>query len=350
MVNVTFFTGAGASYHACPIWKEQGEKMVELAQNFLKRDSFPTFEHPNGLKNNTELLVYEIGYFGEKAIKYGTIDTYAKKLSLNPNDSKELQHLKLAVSAFFTVWHLTNDYNFKSRKASKEQDGKFLEIDQRYISLLAAIVEGKNGYDIKIKENIKFVTWNYDFQIEQAFKVFLGNDISWDSLSDNLSFRQGQENLQVCHLNGYHGFYNIIQNQNEPIKEGSLLDRTDLKSIKDILDSIDFAYIENSRKNITFSGHINYAWENNPIAESTRNSAMKIFSETDILVIIGYSFPNFNKEIDKILFRKLKDSTTIYFQDPNASKDYLKHLITAKDVKVEYLKDKLDSFHLPYEF
>lgn len=349
MANVTFFTGAGASYHACPIWKEQGEKMWQLAKEFLKQDSFPTFTPPNNLKTDSELLVYHIGYFGEKAIKYGTIDTYAKKLSLNSNDSKELQHLKLAVSAFFTIWHLTDDEKFKFRKPSKEQDGKFLEIDHRYISLLAALVEGENGYDIKIKDNIKFVTWNYDLQIEQAFKVFLGYDISWDRLSKNLSFRQGQENLQICHLNGYHGFYNILRNGNESTEENSLFDRTKLKTINDIIKEIGFAYTENLRANITFSAHINYAWENNPIAESTRKTALKIFSETDILVIIGYSFPNFNKEIDKMLFSKLKSHIKIYFQDPKASEDYIKHLVKVP-LEYELLKDRIDSFHLPYEF
>lgn len=349
IINVTFFTGAGASYNACPIWNEQGEKMLQLAQEILNEGSFPEFPPPRKLTSDSDLLIYEIGYFGEKAIKYGTIDTYAKKLSLNINDNKELQHLKLAVSAFFTLWHLMDDsLNLKKRFDSKNQIVDFTEIDHRYIALLAAIIEGNDGNSIKIKENIKFVTWNYDLQIEQAFKVFVGYDIKWDNLSKQLKFRQIDENKQVCHLNGYHGFYNY--HNNDKIMEESFFDRTQSKDIHEILKVIEFAYRENSRAGLNFSGHINYAWENNNIAASTRNTAKKIFAETDILVIIGYSFPNFNKEIDKMLFKEIKKNTTIYYQDPKASVDFLKHLVTAKDVKIEYLTDKSESFHLPYEF
>ena len=30
--KITYLLGADASYQACPIWKEQGEKMIELAK------------------------------------------------------------------------------------------------------------------------------------------------------------------------------------------------------------------------------------------------------------------------------------------------------------------------------
>ncbi len=34
MKNITYLFGAGASYFACPIWKEQGEKMIAISSNF----------------------------------------------------------------------------------------------------------------------------------------------------------------------------------------------------------------------------------------------------------------------------------------------------------------------------
>jgi hypothetical protein len=33
--NITYLLGAGASHDSCPVWKEQGEKMIELSQKFL---------------------------------------------------------------------------------------------------------------------------------------------------------------------------------------------------------------------------------------------------------------------------------------------------------------------------
>ena len=56
------------------------------------------------------------------------------------------------------------------------------------------------------------------------------------------------------------------------------------------------------------------------------------------------------QEIDKLLFSKLKDGITIYYQDPNASEDYINHLCNGKKFSVKLIKDKKESFHLPYEF
>ncbi|MFX5587009.1 hypothetical protein ABTE16_19900, partial [Acinetobacter baumannii] len=39
---------------------------------------------------------------------------------------------------------------------------------------------------------------------------------------------------------------------------------------------------------------------------------------TDILVIIGYSFPFFNRKIDRQLFESIGPNAKIYYQDPNA--------------------------------
>ena len=87
------------------------------------------------------------------------------------------------------------------------------------------------------------------------------------------------------------------------------------------------------------------------MAEKTRLEANRIFSETDILIIIGYSFPNFNKEIDKMLFDKLKGrATKIYFQDPNASEAFINQLINNNETEVVCDRVKKDNFYLPYEF
>ena len=113
MKKLTFLLGAGASFHSCPIWKEQGEKMIELAEKYLS-DSKRNFENRPTLENEKEEILWDIGYFGYKALKFGTIDTYAKKLFLNQSNS-ELVRLKVAVSIFFTLWNLTDDSKLKKR-------------------------------------------------------------------------------------------------------------------------------------------------------------------------------------------------------------------------------------------
>lgn len=339
MKNITFLLGAGASYYACPIWKEQGEKMVELATKYLNKSNINFNEPPRGL-NEIEKLLWDIGYFGEKALKYGTIDTYAKKLYLN--QSPELSRLKLVVSVFFTIWHLTNDKDLKKRSS-----GAFDEIDKRFITLLAALVERKDGSGIMLNSNVRFVTWNYDLQLEFAYKSFLHDNASWDYVSQNLSFRitDQRQPLQICHLNGYHGFY---------VTEGAEINFIDVSKSNDvnkILESIGYVSTSQERRQLQISNHINYAWENNHLANYARSEGKRIFSETDILIIIGYSFPNFNKEIDKALFGQLKGRiTTIYYQDPNASETFITQLVDPKEVNIICEKMKMDNFYLPYYF
>ncbi|MDO9155127.1 MAG: hypothetical protein Q7U47_15695 [Paludibacter sp.] len=344
MKNITFLLGAGASYQSCPIWGEQGEKMIELAIKYLDSTKQDFENIPKNLTEK-ESILWDIGFFGLKAKKFGTIDTYARKLFLNESHT-ELSKLKVAVSIFFTLWHLTDDIELKSRN-TKNDNEKFEEIDKRYISLLAAITKKDRNSEITIKENVRFVTWNYDLQLESAFAEF-NHNASWDSISRNLKFRceiGDTSNLQVCHLNGYHGFYYTEKNEIE------FLTVPNSKNINKILESLDYIASSQRRKQLDISNHINYAWESNELAEKTRNEAKRIFSETDIIVIIGYSFPNFNKEIDKMLFDCLKGrKTTIYYQDPNASETFIAQLVNTQETEIICDRIRKDTFYLPYEF
>lgn len=349
--KITYLLGAGASYQACPILKEQGEKMIEMAKKYLS-DKEPNFEEikPTSL-DDKEGILWDIGYFGKRALEFGTIDTYAKKLHLSNDNERELQRLKLAVSVFFTLWESSND-DIKQRK-TEDKPEKFKDIDPRYISLLSAILEKNKTNDPEIKDNIKFVTWNYDLQLERAYKTFCLNHLDWDYVSKWCRFRVNSENkneLNICHLNGYNGYY-YLNDEPEKDKEHNTHGRTDSKSIDEILKTIDFTAKSVNRNQIKINDHINYAWETNRLAKTTRENAIKIFKETDVLIIIGYSFPPFNKDIDSLLFNELKDrKTEIYYQDINASEDFLKILTKGLNCEIHLIKDKVDHFYLPYDF
>lgn len=342
--NITYLLGAGASFNSCPIWKEQGEKMIELSEKYLSIPKVNFLEKkPSDLTEQDDIL-WDIGYFGNKAIEFGTIDTYAKKLYFNEGNKRELQRLKLAVSVFFTLWE-------SSDSEIKKRDGVSLKhIDNRYISLLASILEKSNSKNPSLKENIRFVTWNYDLQLERAFKAFCVSDSDWEDVSENLSFRvkpNDNRELEVCHLNGYNGFYYLPDES----KEIDFLEVSSSKEISEILEAIGFTTTENRRGGIKINDHINFAWENNRLSDNTRNQAIEIFGQTDILVIIGYSFPPFNKEIDRLLFEQLQNrKTKIYYQDPFASDDLLRFVTNGFDTQIFSIRDKKDHFILPYEF
>lgn len=346
-MNITYLFGAGASAKACPILSGQGETMIALAKMFLD----PEITQPNfkiiSSADPGEIIMHDMWRFGLNAIQYGTIDTYAKKLYLSDDYENELDRLKLSISVFFTIWESMNsDYPIKS---------KFKNIDPRYISLLASVLEKSSNRIPKIKDNIRFVTWNYDLQFERAFKSFCMNHYTWRDISKYLKFRvdlSPTSNLDICHLNGYNGYYLAAPKSDKQIKEVDTIDR-DLqdKDLPAILKELAFIIESQKRDQISFSDHINYAWESNNLAQTTRNIASEIFHKTDTLIIIGYSFPPFNKEIDQQLFKKLQGrKTRIFYQDPNASKDYLSTLIKGLDTEINCITDKLDQFLLPYDF
>jgi hypothetical protein len=109
------------------------------------------------------------------------------------------------------------------------------------------------------------------------------------SINDPFNFFKNEKQKNIIHLNGFRGafdyedaLYPIIGN-NEPKNIGDYLVRF-LDSEKGFLSI-----------GITFDKRITYAWEEN---SQTVKLANKILEETDILVIIGYSFPSCNREID----------------------------------------------------
>jgi hypothetical protein len=79
--------------------------------------------------------------------------------------------------------------------------------------------------------------------------------------------------------------------------------------------------------------------------------AKEIIIGSDILVIIGYSFPFFNREIDKEIFNVLCQTglKKIYYQDKFKSGDFLRSQFDLER-SIELLTiDKTDQLYIPIE-
>ena len=74
---------------------------------------------------------------------------------------------------------------------------------------------------------------------------------------------------------------------------------------------------------------------------------------TIIMVVIGYSFPFFNREVDKQVLNALKQQPSfrkIYFQNPVLSGEQLKAQFELDDtIGIVHVKD-VDNFYIPFEF
>lgn len=354
MPKVTYFLGAGASYKACPILNELGEKMIQLCE-LVHPDEF--VHKGNVIRDYKSIapvewsfkdrLLWNMAFFGSKAKEFGTIDTYARRLSLHRSLQDDLSWLKICLSLFFSIWQKSTSEEWK-RSENRKVDQEFRNIDPRYLSLMASMLREDQG-SVRINPNIQFVSWNYDLQVELAFDSFRRYP-SLEQTSGELFFRpdyaEGQ-NLQICHLNGYHGYYEASNS-----REICYYDRMQEDSLDKLIKSVEPIPESQDHYQLNITGHINYAWEKSGVSNKTREEANRIFSETDHLIIIGYSFPTFNKDIDRELFSKLPPKCKVFYQDPKASIDRLQFLLPPgmDPNSVELIKDDMATFHLPYDY
>jgi len=362
MANITYYLGAGASYQAIPIQNALGHKMMELYNYILRseeghKDRF-IFPNVSGQKRDLKrALLHDIGYFGQKALEYGSIDTYAKKLWFNPSAYGEEPFLiKLAVNFFFSIWQNIDQEEW--RKMPGDNTIKYRKVDSRYTALLAAILKKGNDGPY-LPDNINFITWNYDLQLEGAFTQFLPN-FDWDLTEKVLSFLPipGGRNLQICHLNGLSGYY-LIHKVNKDAKYHRLSNRNDAKEFSEFIENLVRFRESYAHGDIDLDGMIGYAWEDeldernlgNDYTIKAKVDAIPMMQKADVLVIIGYSFPPFNRATDRMLFKNLGEECRIVYQCPGAKKEIFKSLLSDRfnPDNIEIVEE-LDKFYLPDDF
>ena len=208
----------------------------------------------------------------------------------------------------------------------------------------------KKENNIELNANFNFISWNYDLQLEETFKLFLGDkyDKNFESINKILKFKSTNEINNIFHLNGYRGFYSHKTNVDIEIKNSN--------DFEAYWQSIDFLYSDTNRGNINFNNHIKYAWEHKFEDKFLQNVA-EVMKRTEVLIIIGYSFPAFNRQIDQYLFSYLHPNKVkkIIYQDPNGTSELIENLFSSPayfESKIEILNNfkDLNQFYIPTEF
>lgn len=92
MKEITYFLGAGASYHSVPIMNDLNSAIINFVQRLSGLFVSETNFHNHILNVWLPIITH--------ASEHPTIDTYAKKLFLT-NDKYELRQLKLILSSYF---------------------------------------------------------------------------------------------------------------------------------------------------------------------------------------------------------------------------------------------------------
>ena len=363
MAKITYYLGAGASFNSIPILNRLSEIMIDVAEMELseitssgERKNFYKFnpEELNTLPDDNRIkILWYIGFFGKKGILFNTIDTYARKLELT-KDIMLLDTLKMCISVFFDLWENFHETRYIS--FNKSDNSNYTSIDSRYKSIFSILLQNIKDR-IELNKDIKFITWNYDLQLESAFRLFLAENSvdNFDDLNSKyLRFKEDNDNSlenHIFHLNGHRGFRSHFNFKT--LKKDSVEPNTK-SSIDDYWKSIDGLFDFTMGQNSNFNPFIKYAWEHDLNNEWFKKIS-RVLNDTEILVVIGYSFPPFNREIDQFLFSKLNRDKIkkIVYQDPGAKNQIIENLFKNSKPfikKIEIESIYLDQFYLPNEY
>lgn len=241
-----------------------------------------------------DLFLKAWSWLSEETRRHATIDTLAKKLYLT-GKRDEFQKVKSLLSIFFVI------------------EQSLRKMDSRYDTFLANILNNK----LEIPDNIRILTWNYDRQFEFAYREYTDNKFLSAFNSSKLGVYDfiGNEiqnrNCRIYKLNGTADFkvplqYDLIE---EKSFDANVLDKTLEKFIGSMYYKPTI-FANNSR--------LFFAWENNNYNTEFFNKVNQDIKEATTLVVIGYTFPFFNRETDRFILGCMPNLQRIYIQDPNA--------------------------------
>lgn len=336
--RITYYFGAGASHERFPIQHELPYVMNKVANLYMNNQSrnnqldFSERLLPNkfssideGQTKDGKHLAWNIGHFAQMAINDGwSIDNYAYQLHLN-GKSTTLEKLKYALSSFFTLWEVLPA---KSKELIRKQvSTQFKEntpssnIDHRYKPLIVQLLRSSNSSSSKheLPENVNFISWNYDLQFQQAL-INTIDSLNWETIEEALPFNplgSDLSKLKLFHLNGFHGFRSKGGWKGEVNLFSDLLNEMGIenRTVHSVINHLSVMWESVSLRRVTFGKHLKYGIEhdnllNSPFFERVKN----IIERTDILVVVGYSFPDENRLIDCDLFRNIGSKSSNQLQ------------------------------------
>lgn len=324
-MNLTYVLGAGASANSLPIVRDMDSR-IKVFIDHLKKSSNLNEEESGQLVDMYKNIQ-----------QHYTIDTYAKKLFLKGKSAeKELFRLYNFMGAYFIYEQLrkmnediVSSYLFEmSINYSREEDKRRMynsvidSLDYRYDSFFATLLKQDINGNIFLPENINIVSWNYDSQLEISFMNFIdgsGLDDIQKKLNvfPNPSDTDLKAGSSVVKINGTAGFYS------EAKKYGDLFDFRSHTLDQESMDALKEIIFQSRHK---YKNTIYFAWNEDTTTIKARDYARHIISNTDILVVIGYSFPYFNRNIDRGIFKALEGrGSTIYIQTKEDSFQSIKN-------------------------
>lgn len=336
-MKVTYLFGAGASKEALPIVNEIPSRIKEIIE-LLESEEYKLSEKDIYEDLNLDLskrqvqvnLINDLKWLLEKANNHASIDTFAKKLYIG-GKYDDLKRLKLSFSIFLIIEQARN------------------KADKRYDSFFASILTN-SCYNFP--PNIRIVSWNYDYQFEKAYNEysnqdsFKRNQCYLNVISKNSSAKPENNKFAIIKLNGSAAYFK------ENVDEIYFSNQFHLSISIEFIEEILKTYAQVNFSQTKYYLGLSFAWERNmsnehDIVTLSQNET----NDTDILIVIGYSFPYFNREIDREIIGNMKNLSKVYFQAPDADNLKERFLSIRTDLPISSLITRFDlgQFLLPNE-
>lgn len=303
MSRIVYLFGAGASYgkrddkdrdeiiEGLPIVSEFPKQIDRLIEKIQSEDTESKSQFKTDSQDLTK-LINELRWLKETSESHQTVDTFAKKLRVTEGgNGPNYNRLKRALSVFLTLEQLFN------------------KLDSRYDAFFANIL-GNSPHSFP--KDVTILSWNYDCQFELAYNAFCNqNSIYGLWVHLNISAKTTKDdhdtnnNFSIVKLNG-----TALMFENRLFNSrlfDAFFDRQGMSEISYILNT----YINSSK----IHNALSFAWEGvDP--DFYKNIQNKV-TDAEILVIIGYSFPYFNREVDRRIIRNMPNLQKVYIQDPS---------------------------------
>lgn len=369
-MKTVYYFGAGASAKAIPTITGLTEGLNAFKLLLIEFSN----KELSGLDPRIEVFqpdlarlikIYEKLIFESKW--HQTIDTLARKYYLT-DDWESYEDLKIGLAVYFLYCQFFESKSqppFNSALNSTHNTN----LDKRYDSLFAAILNKNNKNEIEIKQNISIITWNYDLQIELALYNYENSTIN--NIKEKYNILPNRESLDELEIAKHIGFKVFKLNGNAFLDLGHATSEkvtifdTLLKKINnekflkfdfflgELLEKIALVKRFSKGNDSTFLRYFNFSWEKPN--DSTRcylaknqlfNYAQSTIQETNCLIIVGYSFPDFNWEADRFILEKSQlKKIVIQDYDPDKIENRLLELIpqlkdplTKDNTKLEIIK------------
>lgn len=385
-MDITYLIGAGASAGGNKLTYNEHAKsygsVIPVVQNFnngliqfirqLAAQTPVPLSYQSFKPTSKEALIQDVstrmGSFIQDLELHHSVDTLARKYFVKYGlFSEELRFLKVCVSLFI----LYRQYRYG--------------LDPRYDLFFAAIGKKTENGEFELPQKVNILSWNYDTQIELSYSSFF-TDLKVASSKSNLNLHprlkhHGEDygdvdvnKFSVVKLNGSCDVVskNDINTTIESLVNQRIttpmsidfseigLERAFSKNERGLFERLLLYYKEAMTQSEVYQPLLSFSWEEDDRLSPARDIVSAIAQRTGILVVIGYSFPTFNRSLDSLIMDGLFEKGAlrkIYVQTPVESFDSIRSKIAVHFRRrgigdwnnyIEHIP-QLDEFYVPYE-